>query len=81
MAKLRWLYWGIFFSVVLFVVIYLLIYKKVVDNPGAVLMLGNKDISGISGFFSKIGNVVLSSLGLGFLLGITTLIGQRKNRI
>lgn len=78
MAKLKWLYWGIFFSIILFLVIYFLIYKRIVDNPSAILMLGNKDVSGIGKFFSKIGNVIISSLIIGFFLGITTLIKSKR---
>lgn len=78
MAKLKWFYWGILFSIILFVVIYFLIYTKVVNNPTTVLMLGNKDISSLGVFFSSLKNVILSSLVIGFVLGILTGIGSRK---
>jgi hypothetical protein len=78
MAKGRWLIWGFIFSVVIFLAVYILIYKKVVDNPTAILMLGNMNISFLKGFLSDIKNVILSSLVLGFLLGAIPLIGSRK---
>ncbi|MGY4883991.1 MAG: hypothetical protein ACP5NZ_00230 [Nanobdellota archaeon] len=81
MEKLRWLYWGLFFSVVLFLVIYFLIYKRVIENPSAILMLGNKDVSGIGEFFSKISNVIISSVVIGFLLGLINLIKPKKEGV
>lgn len=78
MAKLRWLKWGMSFSVIIFIVIYFLIYKKVIDNPTTVLMLGNTNISSVGDFLSNIKNVILSSLILGFLLGAIPAIGSRK---
>jgi hypothetical protein len=81
MSKWRWVYWGTFFSVVLFFVLYFLIYKRVLENPSSVLMLGNMDVSGIGKFFSKIVNVVISSLVIGFLLGLSILIGSKKGEV
>lgn len=79
MAKLKWLYWGFFYSVWLFLVMYFLIYKKVIANPSAILILWNKDVSWLGRFLSKISHVIVSSLVLGFLLGATTLI-KSKNK-
>jgi len=81
MSKWRWVYWGAFFSVVLFFVLYFLIYKRVFENPSSVLMLGNMDVSGIGKFFSKLVNVVISSLVIGFLLGLSILIGSKKEGV
>lgn len=78
MTKLRWLKWGIFFSLVIFIAIYLLIYKRVIDNPTAVLMLGNMNISFLREFLSSIKNVILSSLVLGFVLGAIPSIGSKR---
>jgi hypothetical protein len=78
MAGMRWLKWGMFFSVVLFVAIYLLIYRKVVDDPNVVLMLGKMNVSSIGVFFSKIKNVIIASLIGGFLLGLLTGRGPRN---
>jgi hypothetical protein len=80
MAGMRWLKWGMFFSVVLFVAIYLLIYKRVADDPTVILMLGKMDVSGIGVFFSKIKNVIIASLIGGFLLGLLTGSGRRRQQ-
>lgn len=80
MTKLRWLKWGILFSVIIFIAIYFLIYTKIVSNQGIVILkLGNMDISFLKTFLSDIKNVVLSSLILGFLIGIIPSIGSRNN--
>jgi len=78
MARIRWLIWGLIFSVVLFLAIYFLIYTKVAGETTPNLMLGNKDVSSLGAFFSKIGNVILSSLIVGFLLGLLVEIGGKK---
>ncbi len=81
MGKWRWAYWGMFFSIILFFVLYFLIYRRVIENPSAVLMLGNIDVSGIGKFFSKLVNVVIFSLVVGLLLGLSTLIGSKKEGV
>jgi len=79
MANTRWLKWGMFFSVILFIVIYFLIYSKVANSPTPqILKLGNADVSFLGVFFSNIKNVILSSLVLGFLLGIIAGTSFRK---
>lgn len=79
MANTRWLKWGLFFSVVLFIVIYLLIYNKVVNGPTPIILkLGNMDVSFLGVFFSNIKNVILSSLVIGFLLGIIAGASSRR---
>jgi hypothetical protein len=78
MARFRWLIWGLIFSVVLFLAIYFLIYTKVAGDTTVTLMLGNKDVSSLGAFFSKIGNVIISSLVLGFLLGLLVEMGSGK---
>jgi hypothetical protein len=80
MAKLRWLKFGIIFSVIIFLAIYFLIYMKITSSNGIVILkLGNMDISFLKVFFSSIKNVVISSLVLGFLIGAIPPIGSRKN--
>jgi hypothetical protein len=79
MARMRWLKWGLIFSVVLFVALYFLIYKKMVGDPTYVLMLGNWNVSSLGRFFSSFKNVILSSLVVGFLLGLLVGSGRRQN--
>ena len=81
MAKLRWFKFGIIFSLVIFVAIYILIYKRVIDNPTAVLMIGNTNISFLREFLSSIKNVKFSSLVLGFVLGAIPSIGSKRKEI
>jgi hypothetical protein len=79
MAKLRWLKFGIVFSIIIFLAIYFFIYMKITSSKGIVILkLGNMDISFLKVFFSSIKNVVLSSLVLGFLIGAIPPIGVRK---
>jgi predicted cation transporter len=76
---LKWLKWGMFFSVILFIVIYFLLYKKIVSSQATVILkLGNMDVSFLKVFLSNIRNVILSSLVLGFLLGAIPVIGKKK---
>ena len=76
---MRWLKWGMFFSIILFIVIYILIYSKVANSPTPqILKLGNMDVSFLGVFFSNIKNVILSSLVVGFLLGIIAGAGSRR---
>jgi hypothetical protein len=80
MAGMRWLKWGLFFSVVLFVALYFLIYTKI-DTSQTIptLKLGNMDVSFLAGFFSTLKNVIITSLIVGFLLGLLS-GGSRRNR-
>lgn len=73
MSKFKWVIWGSLFSLVLFFSIYFLIHVKVVNNVGpVVLMLGKMDVSKLGIFFSDIKNVIITSLIVGFLLGLLT---------
>jgi hypothetical protein len=79
MAKWGWLIWGLIFSVVLFVTIYFLIYRKIAfTSATVVLKFWNMDVSFLRGFLSNIKNVILTSLVLGFLLGAIPGIRFRK---
>jgi hypothetical protein len=79
MTKLRWLKFGIVFSIIIFLAIYFFIYMKITSSNGIIILkLGNMDISFLKVFFSSIKNVVLSSLVLGFLIGAIPPIGARK---
>lgn len=79
MERFKWLMWGLLFSVILFLAIYFLLYTKMSSAQEIpTLMLGNKDISGMGIFFSKITNVILASLVIGLSLGILTGIGSKK---
>lgn len=79
MAKLGWLIWGISFSAVLFIAIYFLLYVRIVSSDAIVILkLGNMDVSFLKTFFSSIKNVIITSLVLGFLLGIPIGIGSRN---
>lgn len=82
MAKFGWILWGLLFSTVLFIALYFLIYIRVTgpDAPD-ILMLGNKDISGVGVFFSKIVNVILVSLIIGMLLGLVAGAGPKKEEV
>jgi hypothetical protein len=71
MARLRWLKKGIFFSVVMFLAFYFIIYRKIAFTDGIVILkLGNIDVTFLKYFLSDIKNVILSSLVVGFLLGL-----------
>jgi len=80
MARGGWLKWGLIFSVIFFLVLYFLIYRKVVDDPNLVLMLGKMNVSFLGDFLSNIKNVIISSLILGFLLGLITGRGSRNRQ-
>lgn len=80
MGKFNWVIWGLVFSIVLFLSIYFLVYVKLTGNTEPVqLMLGNLDVSKLGVFFSKISNVVTTSLVIGFLLGSITAIKSRND--
>lgn len=80
MGKFNWVIWGLVFSIVLFLSIYFLVYVKLTGNTEPVqLMLGNLDVSKLGVFFSKISNVVITSLVIGFLLGSITAIKSRND--
>lgn len=80
MGKFNWLIWGLLFSVVLFLSIYFLVYVKLTGSTEPVqLMLGNLDVSKLGVFFSKISNVVITSLVIGFLLGSIIAIKSRND--
>ena len=80
MGKFNWLIWGFLFSVVLFLSIYFLVYVKLTGSTEPVqLMLGNLDVSKLGMFFSKISNVIITSLVVGFLLGSLTAIKSRND--
>ncbi len=75
MGRFNWLIWGLIFSVVLFLAIYFLVYVKLTGNTEPVnLMIGNLDVSKLGVFFSKLSNVIITSLIIGLLLGSTTAI-------
>jgi len=79
MAKLRWIKFGIIFSIIIFLAIYFFIYTKITSSQGVfVLKLGNMNVSFLKVFFSSIKNVIISSLVLGFLIGAIPPIGSRK---
>ena len=79
MSKFKWVIWGSLFSLVLFFSIYFLIHVKVVNSVGpVVLMLGKIDVSRIGVFFSDIKNVIITSLIVGFLLGLLTGIKSKN---
>lgn len=80
MGKFNWLIWGLVFSVVLFLSIYFLVYVKLTGNTEPLrLMLGNLDVSKLGVFFSKISNIIITSLIIGFLLGSITSIKSRND--
>jgi hypothetical protein len=70
MAKLRWLSWGIIFSLLAFGLIYFFIYSNIQAGLG--------DTGIIAIFFSNIWNVIIFSLIVGFLLGVLTNLRTRK---
>jgi hypothetical protein len=79
MARLRWLKWGLIFSIVLFAAMYFILYKKIIEDPVAVLRLGNWDVSFLRPFFSEIKNVILTSLIAGFFFGLLTVVRFKKS--
>ena len=80
MAGGRVLKFGLFFSIVLFVVIYFLIYTKVSGGGNATLMLGKLNISFLGTFLSTMKNVIITSLVGGFLLGLLTGRGGQRRQ-
>ncbi len=80
MGKFNWLIWSLVFSGVLFLTIYFLIYVKVSgDSNSLKLMLGNMDVSKIGVFFSRLSHVIITSVIIGFLLGLTTIKSKKNN--
>jgi len=79
MERVKWLLWGLLFSTVLFLALYFLIYRPINSaQEMPKLMLGSMDVSRIGVFFSKLSNVIISSLVVGISLGILTGSGSRK---
>ncbi len=80
MGKFNWLIWGFIFSLILFLSMYFLVYVKLTGSTEEVkLMLGNLDVTKLKTFFSKLSNVIIASLVVGFLLGSTTAIKSKGN--
>ena len=78
MGRLRWLKWGIIFSVILFAALYFLIYQKIIEDSTAVFVLGNMDVSFLRAFFSELKNVILCSIIGGFFFGMLTVLRFKK---
>jgi hypothetical protein len=79
MARLRWLKNGIILSLILFISSYFLIYKNVAfSDSTSVLILFKWDVSYLREFLSDIKNIIISSLVIGFILGLITSIRFRK---
>ncbi|MCX6750742.1 MAG: hypothetical protein NTZ83_04750 [Candidatus Pacearchaeota archaeon] len=82
MVRWGWLIWSGVFSLVLFLLFYLLIYDRIDSSSRTPeLMLGGKDVSSLGVFFSDIKNVILSSLVIGFALGLLTVIRFRRRTV
>lgn len=80
MARMRWFKYGLVFSIIIFLALYFFIYTKITSANGTpVLKLGSLDISSLAGFFSSLKNIIISSLIVGFLLGLLA-GGGRRNR-
>jgi ABC-type Fe3+ transport system permease subunit len=74
MAKLTWLIWGAFFSILTFALIYFVVYNRIVSGTAITF-------SSLGLFFSNIWNVILFSLILGLLLGLITGIEFKKKKV
>lgn len=70
MLKSKWYIWGLFFSIINFILIYFFIYSKIIIGLGG----ENR----VALFFSSLGNVIIFSLIFGFILGILTSIRFKK---
>lgn len=73
MAKLKWLMWGAFFSILTFALLYFVIYNRIASESAITF-------SSFGSFFSNIWNVIIFSLILGLLLGIITGIDFKKKK-
>jgi hypothetical protein len=80
MAGGRGIKFGLFFSVVIFIVLYFLVYTKVSGGGNISLMLGKLDISFLGKFLSSMKNLIITSLVVGFILGLLTSGGRQRRQ-